>query len=140
MSISAPIMMKKIAAVALTVENAAWVTFWKGLSLRVYHRVSSSAVKAAAAPASVGVKMPENMPPNSTAMMTGKPQISPSERKRSPQVTFSRVPVASGPRPTSLGATRPRMRMKSAKVSAMRMPGTAPATSCGPTGTLAMPA
>ena len=140
-SISAPMMMKKIAAVADTVDTAAWATRPSGLSLRVWRRVSSSAVRAAAAPASVGVKAPENMPPNSTSMMTGKPQTSPSDSMRCFQVTFGASSrVAPLPRPTSLGAKMPRQKMKRAKVRATPMPGTAPAMSCGPTGTEAMPA
>ena len=73
-------------------------------------------------------------------MIRGKPQISPSDWKRWPQVTFSFSTTAFLPRPTSFGAKMPRQKMNRPKVTAMRMPGTAPAMSWGPTGTEAMPA
>jgi hypothetical protein len=91
--------------------------------------------------------MPENMPPKRTTRMTAKPQTPVSEVKRSRQVVVGRVVLVrllcSGllwPRPTSFGAMTPMAKMKAAKQTASRIPGTAPAMSAGPTGTEAMPA
>ena len=71
--------------------------------------------------------------------MTRKPQTPPSEVSRWRQVGVVRS-AESTPRPTSFGAMTPMAKMKTAKHSASRIPGRAPAMSAGPTGTEAMPA
>ena len=132
-------MMKKIAEVADTVASADSATLCHGRSSLFSHRHSRTEQRAAAAPASVGVKMPENMPPKSTTRMMAKPQMPAREVKRSRHVGRVRS-VVPMPRPTSLGAMRPMAKMKTAKQIASRIPGRAPAMRAGPTGTEAIPA
>src|SRR5699024_12704208 len=61
-SMVAPIMMKKIAEVADTVASADSATLYHGRSSLFSHRHSRTEQRAAAAPASVGGKEPENEP------------------------------------------------------------------------------
>lgn len=140
-SMVAPIMMKKIAEVAATVAMAESATLRHGFWLRFSHRQSKSEQSAAAAPASVGVKMPENMPPKRTMRMIAKPHTLAREVNRSRQVVAGRVVISAfWPRPTSFGAATPIAKMKAAKHTASTIPGRAPAMRAGPTGTEAMPA
>ena len=81
----APMAMMKIEPVVTSVSMTASFTF---SSVRVRcAKPMTNARKAPTPPASVGVKMPPNRPPNTPTIRASTGQVLRNEAKRSPQVT-----------------------------------------------------
>ena len=138
-SASTPSRSRNTAPTVDTVPTAPSASAWNAPPvLRFHSSTTPTEHSAAAAPASVAVKMPDSMPPTITSINTGTGHTCTRLVSFSFQGTLSVLRPRFGPA-RSLPKTAYRM-MARVKRIATRMPGPMPASSCFPTGTSAIPA